>query len=98
MEDLPNCEEYQFMVGVYDYVLKSGNWPKVDHRPFLNEDEEWPPPSCIVDAISGEYSVYYRGEIKPSTKADCEGLEVTAVWADNHIIDRIMEDDKWNRC
>jgi len=26
-----------------------------------------------------------------------KGLGVAAVWADNHIIDRIMGDDKWHR-
>ena len=96
-EDLPETEEYQFIVGVYSYILKSGQWPLVDIRSFKNEEESWPPPSCIIDKISGEYSIYYKGEMRDASKSECDGLEETAVWGDEHIIDRIMGDDKWHR-
>jgi len=97
MEDIPKTEDYQFIVGVYDDVLKSGQWPIVDSRPFKNDDEQWPPPSCIIDKISGEYFIYDKGQIRPSSKTECEGLEKAAVWAAGHIIDRIMGEDKWHR-
>ncbi|WP_349408766.1 Imm26 family immunity protein [Pseudalkalibacillus sp. SCS-8] len=96
IEDIPKVEEYQFIVGVYDYVLKSGDWAVVGNRPFKSDDEAYPPPSCIIDSISGEYSIYHKGETRSATKSECEGLEVAAVWGDNHIIDRIMGDDKWH--
>jgi hypothetical protein len=95
--DIPMDENYQFIVGVYDYVLKSGNWSFVENRPFNNVEEAYPPPTCIIDSISGKYSIYHKGEIRASNKSECEGLEITAVWADNHIIDRIMGDDKWHK-
>ncbi|WP_108670408.1 Imm26 family immunity protein [Peribacillus acanthi] len=97
IEDIPKDEEYQFIVGVYEYVLKSGDWTVVENRPFKSDDEAYPPPTCIIDSISGEYSVYHKGEIRSATKSECKGLEVASVWADNHIIDRIMGDDKWHR-
>lgn len=97
IEDLPKTEDYQFIVGIYEDVLKSEQWPIVDSRPFKTEDEQWPPPSCIIDKISGEYSIYYKGEIKASNKSECEGLEEAAVWDAQHIIDRIMGEDKWHR-
>lgn len=97
IEDVPMGEDYQFIVGVYENVLKSGNWTVVENRPFNNEEEAYPPPSCIIDNISGEYSIYYKGEIRRATKSECEGLEIAAVWADNHIIDRIMGEDKWHK-
>ncbi|MFI8685750.1 Imm26 family immunity protein [Rossellomorea sp. NPDC077527] len=97
MDDIPKGEEYQFIVGVYEYVLKSGDWTIVENRPFKRDDEAYPPPSSIIDSTTGEYSIYHKGEIRSATKSECEGLEVTAVWADNHIIDRIMGDDKWHR-
>lgn len=43
VEDLPQDEDYQFIVGVYDDVLKSGQWPVVANRPFKDEEEAWPP-------------------------------------------------------
>lgn len=97
IEDIPMAEEYQFIVGVYEYVLKSGAWTVIENRPFKNEEEAWPPPACIIDSISSDYSIYHKGEIRRATKSECEGLEIAAVWADNHIIDRIMGDDKWHK-
>lgn len=95
--DLPKTEDYQFIVGVYDYVLKSGEWAVVDYRPFEKDEEIWAPPRCIIDIISGEYSIYYKGEIRNATKEECEGLEEASVWGAEHIIDRIMGDDKWHK-
>jgi hypothetical protein len=97
IDDLPTTEEYQFVVGVYADVLKSGNWPVVDNRPFSNNDEKWPPPNCVKDKISGGYSIYYRGEFRKASKEECEGLETAAVWEAEHIIDRIMGSDKWHQ-
>lgn len=97
MDNLPEKEEYQFIVGVYEYVLKSGEWPVVANRPFDNDEDKWPPPTCVIDSISGNYSIYYKGEFRKSTKDECKGLEIAAVWGAEHIIDRIMGDDKWHR-
>ena len=51
------------------------------------------------DCISGEYSIYYaNGDIVPSTYEECKNLEVCAVWELSHVIDRLMGDDKWQKC
>ncbi|WP_340386428.1 Imm26 family immunity protein [Paenibacillus sp. FSL E2-0151] len=97
IEEIPQEEEYQFIVGVYDDVLKSGDWSVVENRPFPDEEEAWPPPACIIDKISGEYLIYHMGEIRPSNSEESEGLEIAAVWEAHHIVDRIMGDDKWHR-
>jgi hypothetical protein len=77
--------------------LNSGKWKIVENRPFSNEEEAFPPPKYIRDSISGEYSIYYKGEIRRSIIAECEGLEVAAVWEKHHIIERIMGESKWNK-
>ncbi|SFA99158.1 MULTISPECIES: Imm26 family immunity protein [unclassified Bacillus (in: firmicutes)] len=97
IEDIPMTEEYQFIVDEYEYVIKSGDWILLENRSFLNEEDAYPPPTCIIDSISGEYSIYHKGEIRSATKSECEGLEISAVWADNHIIYRIMGEDKWHK-
>ncbi|WP_318837553.1 Imm26 family immunity protein [Psychrobacillus glaciei] len=97
MADTPISEDYQFNVGVYQHALSSGKWTFIENRPFKKEEEAFPPPTCIIDSISGEYSIYHKGEIRSATKSECEGLEITAVWDANHITDRIMDDDKWHR-
>ncbi|MCA0984274.1 immunity 26/phosphotriesterase HocA family protein [Halobacillus yeomjeoni] len=93
--DLPQKEEFQFIVGVYDDVVKSGEWPKVDYRPFEDEESAWSPPSCIFDVISKGSSIYHKGEIYDSTEDECEGLEVAAIWEGHAIIKRIMGDESW---
>ncbi|WP_247897563.1 hypothetical protein [Paenibacillus pabuli] len=84
-------------MGVYDDVLKSGDWPVIENRPFVDENEAWPPPACMIDQKTGEFSIYYRGEIRPADREECEGLEIAAVWEAQHIVDRIMGEDKWHR-
>jgi hypothetical protein len=46
--------------------------------------------------LSGEYSIYDKGEMGKDTKLECEGLKIAAVWEAEHIIDRIMDDDRWH--
>ncbi|QFT90805.1 hypothetical protein FIU87_19345 [Bacillus sp. THAF10] len=97
LADTPPQDDYQFIVGVYEDVLRSGEWPYIEILPFHNEEEAWPPPSCIIDSITGDYSIYYMGEIRDAGKEECVGLEIAAVWEGSQIIDRIMGDDKWHR-
>ena len=97
LTDLPSKENYQFIVGVYEDVLKSGNWLFVENRPFASEEDAWPPPAFICDSLSGEFSLYHKGVITPSTKKQCWGLERAAVWDAEHVVDRIMGIDKWHK-
>ena len=88
--ELPIESSFVFIVGLYDDVLKSGTWPIIGHVPFSSTEDEWPPPHLIKDVISGEYSVYHKGVIRPSTESECRGLEQAAVWDVEHVIDRIL--------
>ncbi len=84
--------EFKFHVGIYDDVITQGKAEVVGHDKFLKSESKWPPPSYILDSISGEYSLYHEGLITNATPEECEGLEETAVWDLHHIIDRIMND------
>jgi len=94
VNDLPVNEEYQFIVGIYKTDIKK-DLIYIKNIPFESEELEWPPPSYIYDVISGRYQIYHKGEVYSSCKEKCIGLEAAAVWHTNHIIDRIMGDDKW---
>jgi len=69
----------------------------IENRPFANEEAAVPPPTYIWDSITGKYQQYYKGQIMPSTKDACKGLESTSIWDAQHIIDRIMGGDKWQK-
>jgi len=97
INDYRDKEEFQYNLSVYKDILTSDKWEVVDNRPFPTDEAAYPPPKYIRDPISGEYSIYYKGKIRKSNQAECEGLEVAAVWDEHHIIDRIMGDDKWHR-
>jgi hypothetical protein len=92
--DVPAGEEYQFIVGIYKTDINK-DLIYIKNIPFENEELEWPPPSYIYDSISEKYEIYHKGEIHPSCREKCIGLEATAAWHTHHIIDRIMGDDKW---
>ncbi len=50
----------------------------------------------IKDVISDKYLIYKNGQMYPSTYEECKNLETCVVWELEHIIDRLMGDDKWN--
>jgi hypothetical protein len=82
---------YQFVVGVYDDVLTSDQCQVVGHDPSRDPEDDWPPPMCIQDSISGGFSLYHKGEIRPATKEECEGLESAAVWDYEHLVERLSQ-------
>lgn len=84
--------DFLFNVGIYEDVLTSGECPIVGRDPFEDGESPWPPPNCIIDPISGEYSIYQEGEIRAASQAECSGLEEAAVWDLQHIISRIMNE------
>ena len=94
INDLPKDEMFQFIVGIYQTDINK-DLTYIDYLPFDSEEKEWPPDSYIYDVIDGGYSIYHRGEISPSSKEKCIGLEFTGAWHTYHIVDRIMGDDKW---
>lgn len=97
ISELPEKNEYQFFVGVYKDLLQDGEWPVVANRKFNSEEEAWPPPQCVIDAITKEGSLYYKGEIIPCSYEECKDLEVVAAWDRHHVIDRLMGNDIWEK-
>ncbi len=94
--EVPLEESYFRYIGVYKDLLTDGVWKIVGNRPFSNEDDAWPLPKVVVDAISGKGSLYYKGEIKHCSFEECKDLEVVAVWDRNHVIDMLMGETKWD--
>lgn len=94
-DELPDTEDYQFYVGVYKDLLQDGEWKVVGNREFEGEEDAWTPPQCVIDAITKVGAIYYKGEIIPCTYDECKDLEVAASWDRNHVVDRIMGDNKW---
>lgn len=81
---------YEFVVGVYDDVLRADDMPVVGKDPAGSPDDEWPPPFRVQDPISGAVSVYERGAIRPARGGEAESLETAAVWDREHLVNRLM--------
>lgn len=81
---------YRFVVGVYEDVLKSPSCPVVGHDPSRDAEDDWPPPYCVRDPLTGAMQIYQRGAMRRAEAAECEGLEPAAVWDLHHLVDRIM--------
>ena len=88
-----NSAPVLFVIPVYDYVVTKGIWLKVGKMPIREDLVKKSKKYYIYDEISGKYSKYdsYTGEIFSSTKEDIRGLERAAVWAENHVEDRIRD-------
>lgn len=82
--------DYQFVAGVYEDVLKSGSCPVVGHDPSSDPEDDWPPPYCVRDPLTGSLQIYHRGAMRPPKADEGEELEPAAVWDLHHVIDRIM--------
>jgi len=83
--------DYQFVTGVDSTVDRSDDCPVVGYDPSRDPDDDWPPPRCIRDVVSGKgVQLYYKGAVSPATEAECEGLEPVAVWSYQHVVDRLM--------
>lgn len=97
VSELPYNEEYQYFVAVYKDLLQDGKWKVVGSRKFVSEEDAWPPPKCIIDAITKVGSLYYKGIITPCSYEECKDLEIAAVWDRHHLIDRLMGNDVWEK-
>jgi hypothetical protein len=73
-------------------ALTTGRWPVVDHRP-LESDLTQPVEYFMRDRKSGEFSIYRSndGHMRPSTYAECQGLEAAAVWEPEHVESRLRD-------
>ena len=79
-----------FFVAVMHHAVKKGRWPIVGHS-RLNERLSRPP-TFIQDPLNkNSFSIYENGEIKPSSRVQCVGLERMAVWEPEHVEDRIRD-------
>lgn len=83
--------DYEFVVGVYDDVLRADDVPVVGHDPSVDPDDDWPPPYCVRDPLSGEVSIYHHGALELATEEQCRGLEPAAVWDRHHLVERLMK-------
>lgn len=98
MYDIPDFKNIDFYVGVYKDVLSDGVWPKVGNIPFDNDGDAWTPQTFIEDILKpGNFEIYYKGKIRKATKDECLGLEVTAVWDREHVVDRLMGINTWTK-
>lgn len=81
-----------FIVCVYNYVINQNIWKIVGKLP-IRDNLKVLPLSYVYDVHHDSFSTYDNntGEMKPATKEEVRGLECAAVWAENHIEDRIRD-------
>lgn len=79
--------DFAFSVGVEDQAFKELQVVGAD--PFAPDEDDWPPPASVRDVITGQYSIYHRGAIRPSTVDEAAHLEPAAVWGLSHLQARL---------
>src|SRR5690606_29009893 len=82
-----------FIVAVYNSAITKGRWEKVGKMP-LEDHLKTLPFKFIQDQIEPDKFRLYNpntGEMTPTTKDQCEGLEAAAVWEAEHVEERIRD-------
>lgn len=80
-----------FCVTAHHTAVETGRWPIVGTAP-LEPTLSRPPPRFIQDELRpDQFSIYEDGKIRPATKAECVGLEYAAVWAPEHVEERLQD-------
>ncbi len=77
-----------FRVAVNGSAYLDGRWLRVG-KVAPPETVLAPAPTFIQDPISGAFSIYLAGAIRPAERVECVGLERCAVWAPEHVEDRL---------
>ncbi|HEY4195246.1 MAG TPA: immunity 26/phosphotriesterase HocA family protein [Mucilaginibacter sp.] len=86
-------EKVLFIVAVYKDSVTKGRWRKIGHLD-LDSRSKVLPLKFIEDTLNpGAYEIYdpNTGEITPSSKDKCIGLERSAVWEPAHVEARIVD-------
>lgn len=80
-----------FRVATNDNYILDGTWEKIGKSEIKKEFLQ-PVPYFIQDALNPDkFEIYLNGNIRPATKKECLELDRCAVWAVNHIEDRIRD-------
>jgi len=80
-----------FIVAVFNDAVTRGRWVKVGKLP-LELNLQKLPPKFIRDSIDPtQFRIYEFGKIRPSTREECQGLEVAAVWEPGEVEERLRD-------
>jgi hypothetical protein len=80
-----------FRVSANNDAIIDGRWLKFG-KAELKQKFAQPVPRFIQDTLHPDkYEIYLGGDIRSSTKKECVELNRCAVWAVNHIEDRIRD-------
>jgi hypothetical protein len=85
--------DFQFVVGVYEDVPGSEACPVVGYDPSRDDEDDWPPPYQVADPITGALRLYHKGQARPATHDECEGLEPAAIWDLHHLLERLSGEE-----
>lgn len=86
-------QDVLFIISVYDDVVTSGRWQRIGNLP-LEENLKQLPLKFIQDVLNpSKFELYdpNTGDIKPTQKTNCIGLERASVWEAQHVEERIID-------
>jgi hypothetical protein len=80
-----------FRVGVNSDAILDGRWIKVG-KAEISQEHLIPVSRFIQNALNPEkFEIYTGGTTRSASKDECKNLDRCAVWAVNHIEDRIRD-------
>lgn len=97
INDLPSDRKFLFVTAITKPSLNSADWVVVGKDPVAKSADTHLPRQFIHDEQTGSYSIYeaMSGEITPSTREECVGLEEVAAWSATHVVQRLLSGGKY---
>lgn len=81
-----------FFAGVYEDIIKKGEWPAVGERDVPDGELEVPDQFIQDPDFPEEISIISAdGEIRPATVEEARGLEPQAIWDREHVEERLAD-------
>ena len=81
-----------FFAAFFDTAVRSGEWPVVGSVPFADDESSWPPPRYVEDVLNpGSYQLYERGDMRPATEEEVEGLDEFVMYKPEQLKAKIEE-------
>lgn len=85
-------KETLFTVAVHNDAVTKGRWFKIGRMPLKANELEVPERFIQVIGNSERFRIInFMGEMRESSREECKNLERAAVWAPEHVEDRVLD-------
>ena len=78
--------------GVFDSAITSGEWKKLGHLPFADDQTSWPPPKFIRDVLHPDrFRIYERSSMRTASREEVASLEEQRMYKPEQLVSHLRD-------